>query len=43
MIVEDGALVSKELPPDIQKRFRETGVDDPFVCREFETYLEEGR
>ena len=43
MIVDDGALVSKELPPDIKKRFRETGVEEPFVCRQFETYLKENR
>ena len=43
MIVDDGALVSKDLPPDIKKRFRETGVEEPFVCRQFETYLKENR
>ena len=43
MIVEDGALVSGKIPLDIQKRFNEAGVDEPFVCRHFDRYLREGR
>lgn len=32
MIVDDGALVSKELPPDIKKGSVETGVEEPLYA-----------
>lgn len=43
MIVEDGQIVSRELPPDILKKFVYTGIKNPFSCREFEQYQKEGR
>lgn len=43
MLVEDGEIVSKELPPEILKKMKYAGIKDPFVCREFERYKKEGR
>lgn len=43
MIVKDGEVVSKDLPPDILNRFTYTGIKDPFRCRDFEKYRKEGR
>lgn len=43
MIVEDGEVVSKELPPDILKKFAYLGIETPFQCEEFEQYQKEGR
>lgn len=40
MIVEDGELVSERLPADIMKKFRYAGIEEPFVCKDFETYME---
>lgn len=43
MIIQDGELVSEKLPPDILKRLRYAGIEDPFRCRNFETYRKEGK
>lgn len=43
MIVKDGDIVSKELPPDIVKKMKDAGIDNPFLCKEFSKYLEEGK
>lgn len=43
MIVKDGELVSKELPPDILRRFSLAGIKEPFRCSNFEKYRKEGR
>lgn len=43
MIVKDGKLVSRELPPEILKRFRYAKIDTPFFCKKMKEYIEEGR
>ena len=43
MVVEDGELISKELPNDIIKKFQYAGIENPFECTEFERYRKEGR
>lgn len=43
MIVEDGELVSEELPPDILKKMKYARIRDPFVCVDFNRYMEEGK
>lgn len=43
MIVEDGSVRSKELPPEILKKFARVQIADPFYCRDFETYKKEGK
>ena len=42
MIVEDGEVVSKELPPDILRKFAYANIKDPFVSNGFELLLEKG-
>lgn len=42
MIVDDGELVSKELPPDIKKKMKLAGITDPYQC-DLEKYIEEGK
>lgn len=43
MLIEDGEVKSKELPPDILKKFRNAGIKDPFRCEHFESYKKEGK
>lgn len=43
MIVEDGEIISKELPADVMKKFAYAEIKDPFHCKEFEQYRKEGR
>lgn len=43
MIVEDGEIVSEELPEEIRKILHEAGVEDPFVCGQYEMYIREGK
>lgn len=43
MIIKDGEIVSKELPPDIQKKFEMAGIKDPYVCRNMKKYIGEGK
>ena len=43
MIVKDGEVISKELPPAILKRFEYAKIDKPFFCKSIKKYIEEGR
>lgn len=42
MIVDDGEIVSRELPPDIQKKLRLAGITKPYEC-DLEKYIKEGK
>ena len=43
MIVKDGEIISRDLPQDIVKRMKNSGIEDPFICKDFEKYRQEGR
>lgn len=43
ILVEDGKLVSRELPEDIRMRFRRAGIQDAFFCEKLEAFRQEGR
>lgn len=43
MLMEDGEMVSRELPPDIVRQFGQAGIRDPFFCEDFEMYRKEGK
>lgn len=43
MIVKDGKIVSRELPPEILKKFERVHIMDPFWCADFEKYKKEGK
>lgn len=43
MIIKDGEVVSEELPPDIIRKLKYAGINDPFYCKDFETYRKGGR
>lgn len=43
MIIEDGEMVSRELPEEITKKMKLAGITDPFVCRNLGRYMEEGK
>ncbi|MBO5246764.1 MAG: Flp pilus assembly complex ATPase component TadA [Eubacterium sp.] len=43
MLVKDGEPVSEELPPEIKKKFMYAGIEDPFVCANWQRYLKEGK
>lgn len=43
MIMEDGELLSRELPPEIEKQFARRGIADPFSCGKWENYIREGK
>ena len=43
MVIEDGELASKELPPEIAKRLAQAGIADPFCCMNWEKYIREGK
>jgi len=43
MLVKNGEVVSRELPPNILKKFKYANIKDPFHCKEFERYQKEGR
>ena len=43
MIIEDGELASEELPKEIIAKFHESGIDDPFVCDDFDVLREKQR
>lgn len=42
-IIEDGEVVSRELPPDVLKKMKYAGIHDPFQCPNFKKYVEEGK
>lgn len=43
MLVEDGVLTSRELPPEIIKQFGRRGIREPFECAAWEKYIREGK
>jgi len=43
MLMEDGEIVSEELPPAIARRFAQAGIADPFCCANWDNYLKEGK
>lgn len=43
MLVKDGEMISKELPPDIRKKLKDVGIDNPFWCKDFFKYAEAGK
>ena len=43
MIIEDGELASEELPKEIIAKFHESGINDPFVCDDFDVLREKQR
>lgn len=43
MIVEDGEVVSRDLPSEIIKKFERANIKNPFVCKSFKNYQKEGR
>lgn len=43
MLVKDGKTVSKELPPEILKKFKAAEIRDPFRCADFKKYRKEGK
>lgn len=43
MIVENGEIVSKKLPPDILKKLEHAKIQEPFRCEKFEAYKKEGK
>ena len=42
MILEDGELLSEELPPAIVRRLGQAGIEDPFCCAHWQRYRREG-
>lgn len=43
MIVKDGELVGREVPPYILKKFQYAGISDPFYCFDFGKYRKAGK
>lgn len=43
MIIKDGEIVSETLPPDILRKMNYAGIKDPFYCKDFKYYREEGK
>ena len=43
MLVEDGELVSEEIPKDILLKLERAGIKEPFFCESFYRYRKEGR
>lgn len=43
MIIKDGEMISQELPPELLKKFKKAGIEDPFCCHDFERYIKEGK
>lgn len=43
MLVEDGEVVSRELPPQVAKKFLQAGIENPFICAKWDKYKEEGK
>lgn len=43
MLLEDGELLSEELPAEIMKRLQHAGIKDPFCCASWQKYLKEGK
>lgn len=43
MLVEDGELMSQEIPGEILLKFERAGIKEPFFCESFYRYRKEGR
>ena len=43
MLVEDGEIISRELPKGIIKHLKQYGIENPFICEDMKRYIEEGR
>lgn len=43
MLVKDGEIISRDLPPDIKKKFEKASIRDPFQCEKFEEFIQEGK
>lgn len=43
MIIKDGEIVSETLPADILRKMNYAGIEDPFYCKDFKHYREEGK
>lgn len=43
MIVKNGDLISRELPPEICRRFQYAHIKDPFYCEKMQMYIDSGR
>lgn len=43
MIVKDGRLISAKLPVEILRKFMHAGIRQPFICEQWDRYLEEGK
>ena len=43
MILEDGELLSEELPPAIVRRLGQAGIENPFCCAHWQRYRREGK
>lgn len=43
MIMKDGKVVSKELPPEIIKKLAYAGITEPYRCKKMGQYIKEGR
>ncbi len=43
MILEDGELLSEELPPAIVRRLGQAGIEDPFLLRTLAEIQERGK
>lgn len=41
MIVEDGEIVSNDVPTDIRKKMQRVGINDPFKCADLKKLLKE--
>ena len=43
LLLEDGDIISENIPWDIERRMREKGIRDPFYCEQFRSYLQQGK
>lgn len=41
-VIKNGELSDRTLPPDILRKFDYAGIENPYVCTEFENYRKEG-
>ena len=41
-LVKDGKLTDRTIPEEIRKRFLRAGIENPFVCKNLNTYIEKG-
>ena len=43
MIMKDGEMVSEQLPEDILQKLQYAGIKEPYYCKKFRQYREEGK